>query len=63
MAVHQQSLWTVNPSMAKAFYRHCKVPMMEEWFEKQESSLERPDDFLPFPFNEAADALLDLLDL
>ena len=63
MAVHQQSLWAVPPDMAKSFYRHCKVPMMDQWFEQQQARLEGQDDILPFPFNEAADALLDLLEL
>ena len=62
LAVHYQSLDVVTPDMAKAFYRHCKVPMMAEWFEERENSLEQEDDLLPFPFNEAMDSLLDTLD-
>ena len=63
MAVHQDSLSVVTPKMAKALFRHCKVPMMKELLEEEELALEKDSDFLPYPFNEAADALMELLDI
>jgi hypothetical protein len=52
----------VNPMKARAFFRHCKVLMMDEWFKSQENKLEGDNDILPFPFNDAFEAVMDLLE-
>jgi hypothetical protein len=62
IAVHQEGLASVNPMKARAFLRHCKVPMMDEWFKSQENKLEGDNDILPFPFNDAFEAVMDLLE-
>ena len=49
--------------MAKSFYRRCKVPKIEQWFEDEERrlALEKDGDFLPFPLNDIYDSVMDVL--
>ena len=57
--VHWQALQSVSPAMAKQFFKHCKVPMMEEWLEEQ-AARNRSDfwEFLPEPLNELMETLI-----
>ena len=59
--VHLQSLAVVTPPMAKQFFKHCSVPLMDIWLEQQENKLEKHGDFLPFPFNDVYEYLMDIL--
>ncbi len=58
-AVHLQALNVVTPSMAKNFFRHCQVPLMDWWFEQEGNKLEGDNDFLPFPFNDIYEYIMD----
>ena len=58
IAVHDQAIRSVTPPMAKQFYKHCKMPMIEEWMEQQEDQLEQDGDFLPYPFNDCYEYLM-----
>ena len=65
MTVHQVSLRVVTPKMAKNFYRHCGVPLMEAWFKQEEERqrYEKDGEALPYPFNELVDDILDLVNI
>ena len=60
-AVHQQSLFSVSPDMAKQFFRKCNVPMMEEWQKTRNNQLENDTDALPFPHNDVHDTIMEFI--
>jgi transposase len=57
--VHHRSIRMVTPKQAKAFYSHCKVPMIDDWVREHERN--KSNGVLPEPFNELFEAIWDLL--
>ncbi len=60
IAVHQKGLWSVTPAMAKQFFKHCEVPMIEEWL-KQQEEWEKDSGILPQPFNGIYESILEMI--
>ena len=59
LSVHHEALCSVTPQMAKKFFSHCKVPMIDDWLKEQ--SRHDPNAVLPEPYNEFFEILWDLL--
>ena len=61
LAVHQEGLSSVSPNMAKQFFKKCEVPYIEDWLKERRSLPEQDGDYLPFPFNDIYESIMDAI--
>ena len=58
LTCHWKALDSVTPRKARAFFSHCKVPLIDDWIRRYESM---ENGILPEPFDSMFEALYDCL--